>query len=84
MRGLPLVSCRGHVSHLLSLSEQLVQEALDKLMVGRTSIIIAHRLSTVRDADMIYVLSKGRLVEKVSTARNARSFLSFLLSFFLV
>ncbi|KAL6071258.1 Multidrug resistance protein 1 [Balamuthia mandrillaris] len=44
-------------------SEHLVQEALDKLMVGRTSLIIAHRLSTVRTADVIFVLQNGRLVE---------------------
>jgi ABC-type multidrug transport system fused ATPase/permease subunit len=41
-----------------------VQEALNKLMVGRTSIIIAHRLATVRDVDCIYVLENGMIVEK--------------------
>jgi subfamily B ATP-binding cassette protein MsbA len=45
-------------------SEKLVQEALDKLMVGRTSFVIAHRLSTVQRADMIVVLDKGRIVEQ--------------------
>ncbi len=45
-------------------SEKLVQEALDKLMVGRTSFVIAHRLSTVQRADQIVVMEKGRLVEK--------------------
>ncbi len=44
-------------------SEKVVQEALDKLMIGRTSIIIAHRLSTVRDVDVIYVLDKGQIAE---------------------
>lgn len=46
-------------SSLDSESEQLVQEALDKLMVGRTSIVIAHRLATVRNADQIIVLQNG-------------------------
>lgn len=44
-------------------SEQLVQEALEKLMENRTSLVIAHRLSTVKNADNILVLSKGEIVE---------------------
>ena len=44
-------------------SERVVQEALDRLMVGRTSFVIAHRLSTVKNADKILGLEKGNLVE---------------------
>ena len=44
-------------------SEHVVQEALDRLMVGRTSFVIAHRLTTIQRANMILVLDKGRLVE---------------------
>lgn len=51
-------------SSLDSQSEQLVQEALEKLMKGRTSIVIAHRLSTVRKADEIIVLEQGEIVEQ--------------------
>ena len=40
-----------------------MQEALSRLMQGRTTIVIAHRLSTVLDADRIYVLDRGRVVE---------------------
>ena len=50
-------------SSLDSASEQLVQEALENLMKNRTSFVIAHRLSTVRNADCIYVLDKGNIVE---------------------
>lgn len=45
-------------------SEKVVQDALNNLMVGRTSIIIAHRLATVREVDCIYVLEGGRIVEQ--------------------
>ena len=45
-------------------SEKLVQEALQKLMKDRTSIIIAHRLATIRDVDCIYVLENGKIIEK--------------------
>jgi subfamily B ATP-binding cassette protein MsbA len=45
-------------------SEALVQQALDKLMIGRTSFVIAHRLSTVQQADLILVMDKGQIVEQ--------------------
>ena len=45
-------------------SEKLVQEALDRLMKGRTAFVIAHRLSTVQNAHQIVVLNQGRLVEQ--------------------
>ncbi|MGI6092279.1 MAG: lipid A export permease/ATP-binding protein MsbA [Veillonellaceae bacterium] len=45
-------------------SEHLVQEALDKLMIGRTSFVIAHRLTTVQRADVILVMERGEIVER--------------------
>ncbi len=50
-------------------SERLVNEALERLMAGRTSLVIAHRLSTVRDADTILVLNHGKLVESGTHAQ---------------
>ena len=45
-------------------SEKVVKEALDRASAGRTTIAVAHRLSTVRDADMIVVFAKGRIMER--------------------
>lgn len=44
-------------------SEKSVQEALDRVMVGRTTIVVAHRLSTIRNADVIAVVQNGKIVE---------------------
>jgi ATP-binding cassette subfamily B protein len=51
-------------SHLDSESEALIQEALKRVMAGRTSIVIAHRLSTVMAADLILVMDRGQIVER--------------------
>ena len=45
-------------------SERIVQEALDRIMTSRTTIIVAHRLSTVRNADTIAVIHQGKIVEQ--------------------
>lgn len=50
-------------SSLDSESESQVQEALNKLMIGRTTLIIAHRLATIRTVDIIYVLEEGKVIE---------------------
>jgi ABC-type multidrug transport system fused ATPase/permease subunit len=48
------------------MTEMLIQEALQRLLAGRTALVIAHRLSTVRRADRIYVIDEGRIVEQGS------------------
>lgn len=50
-------------------SEALVQEALDKLMLGRTAFVIAHRLSTVQRANVLLIMEKGRIVERGTHAQ---------------
>lgn len=60
----PIMILDEATSALDTESEKLVQEALDNLMRNRTSIVVAHRLSTIRNADMICVFHEGKIVEK--------------------
>ncbi|MEK7343752.1 MAG: ABC transporter transmembrane domain-containing protein [Pseudomonadota bacterium] len=64
LRDAPLLLLDEATSALDAESERLVQEALARLMQGRTTIVIAHRLATVRAADRILVMDEGRIVEQ--------------------
>lgn len=64
LKNSPIVILDEATSALDNKSEKVVQRALDKLMEGRTTIVIAHRLSTVMDADKILVINDGQVVEE--------------------
>jgi subfamily B ATP-binding cassette protein MsbA len=63
LKDAPILLLDEATSALDSESEHLVQGAIAKLMRGRTTLVIAHRLSTVRNADLIVVMDEGRVVE---------------------
>lgn len=60
-------------AHLDSENEELVQEALKTALIGRTSLVIAHRLSTVMNADQILVVSDGQIIERGTHAELMKS-----------
>ena len=68
LRNPPVLILDEATSALDSESEKLVQEALTKLMEGRTSVVIAHRLSTIQNADIIVVMEKGKIIQQGSHA----------------
>jgi ATP-binding cassette subfamily B protein len=68
LKDAPILVLDEATSALDSESEALIQDALDKLMKGRTSIVVAHRLSTVANLDRIIVLKDGKIVEEGSHA----------------
>ncbi len=63
LKDAPILVLDEATSHLDAVNEQAVRRALDVLQADRTTIVIAHRLSTVRDADLIVVLDEGRVAE---------------------
>jgi len=72
LRDAPLLLLDEATSALDAESERLVQDALDRLMEHRTTIVIAHRLATVRAADRIVVMDEGRIVEEGTHATLTR------------
>ena len=64
LKNAPVLILDEATSHLDAVNEQQLRLALDRLMEGRTTLVIAHRLSTVRDADQIVVLDEGGMVER--------------------
>ena len=64
LRDTPILLLDEATSALDAQSEKVVQDALDKLAAGRTTLVIAHRLSTGRGADKIIVMDRGRIVDQ--------------------
>ena len=62
----PILILDEATSSIDTRTEKLVQDGMDKLMEGRTTFVIAHRLSTVRNSDCIMVLEQGRIIERGS------------------
>jgi subfamily B ATP-binding cassette protein MsbA len=72
IRNTPILILDEPSAGLDAASEKLVFEALDRLMEGKTSIVVAHRLSTIHSADVIFVVNAGEIVERGSHAELLR------------
>ncbi len=73
LKDAPLLVLDEATSHLDTISEAAVRSALDRLMTERTTIVVAHRLSTIRNADLILVMDGGRLAESGTHASLVRA-----------
>ena len=73
LKDAPILILDEATSHLDAVNEQHVREGLGRLMKGRTTLVIAHRLSTVRDANRIVVLDEGCVVEQGSHEQLLRT-----------
>jgi ATP-binding cassette subfamily B protein len=73
LKNAPILILDEATSALDTATEAQVKRALDRLRAGRTTFVIAHRLSTVRDANLIIVMDKGRIVERGSYAKLAKA-----------
>jgi ATP-binding cassette subfamily C protein CydCD len=63
LKDAPVLILDEATSHLDAVNEQAVRQALEELMADRTTLVIAHRLSTVRGADQIVAIDQGRVIE---------------------
>ena len=66
LKDAPILILDEPTSSIDSKTESVILDALDRLMVGRTTFMVAHRLSTIRNADLILVMSQGEIVEQGS------------------
>ncbi len=73
LRDAPILLLDEATSALDAESERLVQDALERLMQGRTTVVIAHRLATVRSASRIIVMDEGRIVEEGTHAEMSKA-----------
>ena len=73
LKNAPILILDEATSALDTGTEARIKRALDRLRAGRTTFIIAHRLSTVANADMILVLDKGRIIERGTFAELSRA-----------
>jgi ATP-binding cassette subfamily B protein len=73
LRDAPILLLDEATSALDAESERLVQDALDRLMANRTTLVIAHRLATIRKADRIVVMEQGRIVEQGTHATLSKA-----------